>query len=202
MTRTTTALTGALILGVLSLTGCSSEPGAAGSESMSHGAGSNGASTDATGEYNDSDVTFAQGMIPHHQQTVEMAQLAEDRAEDPRILDLAQRIDAAQQPEIETLTTWLEEWGAEPADDADIGHNMGGMAPEEDLETLSAASGSRFDRLFIDFMLAHHTGAVGMAEAELANGRNDAAMAMAETVRDTQGAEIQEMEQLRDELVG
>ena len=202
MTRTTTALTGALVSGAIILTGCSIEPGSTSVGSVSPGADESGASTDATGEFNDSDVTFAQGMIQHREQAVEMAQLARERAEDPQILDLAQRIEAAQQPEIETLTGWLEEWGAEPADDSDEAHNMGGMVPEKDLESLSAASGSEFDRLFIDFLLAHHTGAVGMAEAELTKGRNDRAIAMAEEIRDTQSAEIQEMQRLRDELAG
>jgi len=68
--------------------------------------------SDSAAGQNDADVAFAQQMIPHHQQAVEMAQLAETRAESPEVKDLAADIEAAQDPEIETMTGWLDSWGA------------------------------------------------------------------------------------------
>ena len=75
-------------------------------------------SADAETEFNDADVTFAQGMIPHHRQAIDMAALAADRTENPAILDLATRIQGAQDPEIEQMQGWLQTWGHDemPAD--------------------------------------------------------------------------------------
>ena len=145
-------------------------------------------------------------MIPHHEQAIEMAQMAQERAEDPRVLDLAGRIEAAQQPEIETLTGWLEDWGVEDDGMGGMDHggmdHGGGMMSEGDMVALMDASGGAFDRLFLEMMIEHHTGAVGMAGTETADGQNADAIAMAETIRDAQNAEIDEMEQLLTELGG
>jgi uncharacterized protein (DUF305 family) len=117
-TASVTGLTGAVLAGALVLTGGSSDSTHEGMSGMSDSASassSTGASADAAADFSDADVTFAQGMLPHHQQAVEMAQLAGERAADPRVKDLAARIENAQEPEIETLTGWLEDWGVEPA---------------------------------------------------------------------------------------
>jgi uncharacterized protein (DUF305 family) len=74
--------------------------------------------------------------------------------------------------------------------------HSGGMMSEDDMSALMASSGAEFDRLFLEQMLAHHRGAVEMAVTEVAEGRDPEALAMAEDIRDTQTAEIQEMEQL------
>lgn len=216
MTRTTARLTGALLAGALALAGCSGESGHEGMSGMS-GSSSASASTDPSASAgpssdaaaaSDADVAFAQGMMPHHQQAVEMAQLAADRAADPRVRDLAARIEAAQAPEIETLSGWLEAWGAEApgspgTDHGSTGHgDMGGVMTPEDTAALAGASGTSFDRLFLEQMTAHHSGAVQMAETEIAAGEDPEAIAMAEEIRDTQNAEIAEMEQLLTELGG
>lgn len=204
MIRKTRVFAGALLAGALVLTGCSDDSVASNVDSMpTESADSTGSATQ-DGTFNDADVTFAEGMIPHHEQAVEMAQMAEERAEDARVLDLASRIEAAQQPEIDTLTGWLADWGVEDSGGMEhdgMGHG-GGMMSEEDMDALMAASGAEFDRLFLEQMIEHHTGAVGMAETEIADGRNADAIAMAETIRDTQNAEIDEMEQLLTELGG
>jgi len=149
--------------------------------------------------HNDADVAFAQGMIPHHQQAVEMAQLAEGRAEDPAVLDLAGRIEAAQAPEIEQLTAWLEEWGEDPAGMEGM-EGMEGMdsatMSTEDMEALEAASGPEFDRMFLEMMIEHHEGAIAMAETEIESGEFPDAVAMAEEIVATQQAEIDEMTDL------
>ena len=160
------------------------------------------AESSAEADFSDTDVTFAAGMMPHHQSAIEMAQLAESRAADPRVLDLAARIKAAQGPEIEILSGWLEQSGAHGESGADHGgmdHGSGGMMSEQDLQALMNATGAEFDRMFLTQMIAHHTGAVEMAQAELSEGRNPAAPSMAESIRDSQSAE---MEQLLVEIGG
>ncbi|RBY84453.1 DUF305 domain-containing protein [Blastococcus sp. TF02A-30] len=202
MTRKTTLLAGALLTGALALTGCSEDSGASHMDSMESGsADSTSTSASENAAFNDADVTFAQGMIPHHQQAIEMAQMASERAQDPRVLGLASRIEAAQQPEIETLTGWLKEWGAEDDGMGGMEHG-GGMMSEEDMNALMAASGAEFDRLFLEQMIEHHTGAVEMATTEAGEGQNTEALAMANNIRDTQNAEIAEMRQLLTELGG
>ncbi len=207
MTRKTTLLTGALLAGALMLTGCSDDSVASHMDSMESGSAES-TSTSGTEDaaFNDADVAFAQGMIPHHEQAIEMAQMAQGRAENPRVLDLASRIEAAQQPEIDTLTGWLKEWGVEDSATGGMDHggmdHGGGMMSEEDMNALMATSGAEFDRMFLEHMIEHHTGAVDMAMTESAEGQNTDAIAMADTIRDTQNAEFAEMNQLLTELGG
>jgi len=207
MIRPTRVFAGALLAGALVLAGCADDSVASHMDSMESGSAESTSTSDSqNAAFNDADVTFAQGMIPHHQQAIEMAQMAESRAEDSRVLDLASRIEAAQQPEIDTLTGWLEEWGAEDSGMEGMDHggmdHGGGMMSEEDMSALMAASGAEFDRLFLEQMIEHHTGAVEMAVTESAEGQNTDAIAMAGTIRDTQNAEIAEMRQLLTELGG
>ena len=142
MDRSTPALVhlaGGLIAGVVVLAGCSA--GADGT--TAGGSATAGTSTAASATFNDEDVVFVKGMIPHHRGAVAMAQMADGRAQDPRVVDLAARIEAAQEPEIQTMTGWLEEWGEPLPEDTDggsdamdhgAGHgggrDMGGMSEE------------------------------------------------------------------------
>ncbi|HEY9558903.1 MAG TPA: DUF305 domain-containing protein [Acidimicrobiales bacterium] len=154
-------------------------------------------------EFNDADVAFAQQMIPHHQQAVEMAQLAADRAERQEVKDLAARVEAAQAPEIATLEGWLGEWGEDlPMEGMDMDHGQDGMGmmSDKDMSMLESASGAEFDRLFLEMMVRHHSGAIDMAEEELRDGQHPGALEMAQEIKDTQEAEVAEMEALLAEL--
>jgi uncharacterized protein (DUF305 family) len=211
MTRTTarfTGLVGALVAGTLLLAGCADDSSDTAHDGpmMGNSDTSDSTSDGAEGTFNDTDVAFARDMIPHHQQAIQMARLAEGQAEDARVLDLADRIEAAQQPEIEMLSGWLEDWDAETGhmDDGMGGMDggMSGMMSEQDMHSLMNATGAEFDRLFLEQMIAHHEGAVEMAETEIADGQNADAIALAESIRDSQTAEIAEMEQLLTELGG
>ncbi|MHA7209838.1 DUF305 domain-containing protein [Arthrobacter sp. MDT1-65] len=174
------------------------------------------ASSDAMTEHNDADVMFAQMMIPHHQQAVEMSDmmLAKDGIS-PEITDLATRIKDAQGPEIQTMTGWLEAWG-EPMEpeggmeshsmestgsdsmESDMGGSasMDGMMNEDQLSELDTAEGTEASRLFLESMIAHHEGAVGMAQDEIDDGQNPEAIDLAGTIVETQNAEIAEMKEL------
>lgn len=158
-------------------------------------------SSPAQHEFNDVDVMFAQQMIPHHQQAVEMAQLAQDRADSEDVRELAAQIEQAQGPEIETMTGWLEAWGEDlPEDMGDMGgmstDEMPGMMTQQEMADLAAGSGADFDQMFLTMMIAHHEGAIEMARAEQTDGENPDAVALAEKIEADQTAEIDRMREL------
>lgn len=154
----------------------------------------------AGGAHNSADVEFAQGMISHHEQAVEMADLALAKATDPKVKDLADRIKAAQVPEITTLKGWLTSWG----EDVKAGGGMGGMAgmgdsammTTQEMGQLEAAAAADLDRLFLTMMVKHHRGAIGMAKTEGAKGTYLPAKSLATQITTSQTAEIDEMEGL------
>ncbi|WP_341393234.1 DUF305 domain-containing protein [Arthrobacter sp. G119Y2] len=200
------ALSALALAAALVLAGCGqSGTGDAASGSADSSAAETAAPDSAAANHNDADTIFAQMMIPHHQQAVEMSNmmLAKDGLS-PEIVDLASGIKDAQGPEIETMTRWLESWG-EPAEPADgmQGHQhtgsvdtMEGMLSEEQLSRLKEARGADASRMFLESMTAHHEGAVSMARDELEGGRNPEALELAGTVISTQQAEITEMGKL------
>lgn len=159
---------------------------------------------DSSAAFNDADVTFAQQMIPHHEQAIEMAQLAQGRANSEEVLSLAENIEAAQGPEIETLQGWLETWGEDvpsgAMDHGDMGHDssgaMPGMMDAEEMSDLMAASGAGWDQMFLEMMIEHHEGAIEMAQVEVEQGDNPAAVALAEKIISDQQAEITQMQEL------
>jgi len=155
--------------------------------------------------HNDADVTFAQQMIPHHEQAVEMAELASTRAESQEVKDLAAVIEAAQAPEIETMTGWLDSWGEDVSGDDMSGmdhggdmsmEDMGGMMSEQEMGELESASGADFDRMFLTMMIEHHEGAIEMAATEQEDGEYPDAISLAEDIESTQTEEIATMKEL------
>ena len=162
-------------------------------------------------DHNAQDVTFAQDMIPHHKQAVEMAELAETRASDPQVKAIAAQIKGAQGPEITTMTGWLTSWGepvmASGGGGGMAGHSMGGsksgadmggmgMMSADEMQTLGAASGTAFDRQFLTMMTAHHNGAIDMAKVQLDKGRFEPAKQLATSIRDSQQTEVAEMQRI------
>jgi uncharacterized protein (DUF305 family) len=145
--------------------------------------------------HNDADVTFVQMMIPHHEQAVEMAVMASERAGSPEVLELAARIEQAQQPEIDLMRGWLAEWGEEEGG-ADM--DMGDMDMQDRMAELEAAGETEFDRRFLELMIEHHGGALEMAEQEVAEGSFEPAIELATQIVEAQQAEIDEMQSLLD----
>ncbi|NUT27733.1 MAG: DUF305 domain-containing protein [Streptomyces sp.] len=200
-----TAATAALVLAACG--GDSGDSGSAAKESATSSAEA------SAGAHNDQDVTFAQGMIPHHRQAVQMAELAADRASSAEVKDLASRIQKAQDPEIETMSGWLKTWGedvpsAMPGMDHSGGHSSGGgsdmagMMDQKDMDKLSKASGKDFDTMFLTMMIEHHEGAVEMATGEKTKGRYGPATELADAVITAQTAEIKEMNKLLGKNAG
>jgi uncharacterized protein (DUF305 family) len=173
-----------------------------GSSTSAHSSSAPTTSAPASAEFNDTDVAFAQNMIAHHRQAVEMADLAASRAGDAEIKKLATQIKAAQEPEIQTLTGWLTAWGKpiEPAGGHGSGHEMPGMMSESEMAKLKSAKGTKFDRLFAELMIAHHNGAVEMAREEQSKGGNTEAKALAATIERTQGEEVTQLKKIADRL--
>jgi uncharacterized protein (DUF305 family) len=145
---------------------------------------------------NAADFSYARMMIEHHRQALEMTQLAPQRAQSDRVKRLAERITAAQKPEIAATEAWL---AAHAKDDHGSPHQhdaMPGMATEAQLKQLRAAKGEAFDELFLKLMITHHGGAVTMATEVKAEGNNIQIEEMADDVIAQQTSEISRMREM------
>ena len=161
-----------LLISLFLLTGCSS-----GAEN------SNGA-------FSSQDIMFAEMMIPHHEQAIEMSELAFANTTNPDVLALAEQISGAQEPEIEQMKSW-------PGVDAmgHAGHTMAGMLDENEMEMLRVSTGADFDRLFLEGMIKHHEGAIDMAEMIIDSANQEVAK-LGSSIIASQEAEIQAMKAL------
>ena len=139
--------------------------------------------------HNEQDVTFVQEMIPHHKSAIEMAGLAEGRSTNGAVLSLATRIKNGQQPEIDTMNSWLQDWNVAPAAEGHDSHSG-------DLTALIGLNGEAFDTRFLELMREHHAGAVSMADKEMASGEYPPAKEMAKNISTTQSSEIAEIDGL------
>ncbi len=208
LVRRTAAVTVASAAALV-LAACGGESDSAGSPGHTgHGAASSPASASASasassaarGKHNAADVAFAQGMIPHHRQAVEMADLAEGRARSAEVKKLAADIERAQGPEIRTLSGWLTSWGEDvPAEGGGMDHSthdMGAMMTDEEMTVLENASGKAFDTAFLKMMIKHHEGAVTMAKTEQTDGTSASAVKLAGRIVTAQSTEIDRMNKL------
>ena len=183
---------------VIALAGCSNGTSGSGMSGMDHG--NSGPATSSTApaaaeDHNTADVTFAQMMIPHHAQAIEMSDLLLAKPDVPQqVAALATRIKAAQGPEIQAMTAWLKSWN-QPTDMMP-GHSMTGMMDDADLDRLRAAQGTEAARLFLTQMIAHHEGAIEMATSESTAGKNADAVDLSKSIAASQEAEIKEMQDL------
>jgi uncharacterized protein (DUF305 family) len=185
---------------VLMLSGCSNVGTEADSDQATHEPTSQAA--DGAKAHNDADTAFARDMIPHHEQAVTMSDIVLAKRDiDPRVIDLANQIKAAQGPEIATMRGWLDTWGAGPAPGHE-GHDMSGGMPshegmgmmtDQELEQLRQAQGVEAARMFLTGMIAHHQGAVRMAQTEVDTGKDEAAVQLADEIIETQQREIDTM---------
>jgi uncharacterized protein (DUF305 family) len=149
--------------------------------------------------YNADDVAFATNMSPHHEQAVELSAMVPDRSTNAELITLAERISAAQQPEINVMKVLLVQWNENP--DTNSGHgghgnSMQGMVDAATMTKLQSLQGAEFDNLWLESMISHHQGAIEMAKAELANGDNVDAKGLAKNIVTTQEAEIGQMKQM------
>ena len=178
---------------VLAVSACGSNDDS--SHGAMTGAGGTSASTSAgTATGVEADVQFAQMMIPHHQQAVEMADLAlENDTASQDVKALAGQIKAAQDPEIQTMKAWLSQWGAQEST-GPMDHGSGGMMSDQDMTSLMGASGPEFNQMWVEMMIEHHQGAITMAQDVLATTANPDVKELATAVVQGQEKEIATMQ--------
>ena len=155
----------------------------------------------ATVALNTAAIEFAQGMIAHHEQAIEMAEIALDPTvgASPEVIDLATRIKGAQDPEVELMTAWLTAAGEPVAMDMSDGHDMSsmdGMMTAEQMDAMSALTGTEFDQTWLEMMIAHHEGAITQSETVKTEGSNADVLALADQIITAQQGEITEMQAL------
>ncbi len=169
------------ICGML-LTGCALQP-----------APTNHMMTQESSKFSSSDIMFAQMMIPHHQQAVDMGTLAETRALNPEVKALAAQIKGEQAPEINQMKGWLTVAGA----DLEMGHDMGmdGLLTDSEFDALKDSAGSVFDKLYLQGMIGHHEGAIAMAKL-VENSQNAEVKALGQAIVTSQTKQINYMKAL------
>jgi len=171
--------------------------GACGSHDM--GSMDTGNSIPESADFNDADVMFAQMMIPHHEQAIEMSDIAlnPNTGASAAVIALATQIKGAQDPEISQLKNLLTTWGM-PTDMGSMDHSsmMDGMLSLEEMDVLGQLKGAEFDKAWAKGMIAHHEGAIEMANDVLANGKNSEILTLANAVASGQSTEIETLKPL------
>jgi uncharacterized protein (DUF305 family) len=212
LTRAATVMT---LGAALCLTGCSDEeptrpttytadatviqPGRPGEPATTVAPGETARRVEQPG-FNPADVAFVQDMIVHHSQALRMAELAPQRAADPRVKVLAGRIAAGQRPEVAVLQAWLAKRKQLVTDPDGHGHVMSGMATPAQLDALSDARATAFDQQFLTLMINHHQGAVDMSTKVMTAGTDPQVQELAAEISAGQSAEINRMLDVRASL--
>jgi uncharacterized protein (DUF305 family) len=183
-------------IAAISLTAC-------GSNNMS-GPTSSQSSDDMMGDASTlsaADIMFLQMMIPHHEQAIEMSKLAISNTKNPEVQNLAARIEAAQQPEIDLMKKLLSDAGQSEMPGHGMSHGMDddGMMSESDMSALASAKNSAFDARYLTGMIAHHNGAIAMAGA-VSDSLNPDVKTLVTNIITSQTAEIAEMNKIVDAL--
>ena len=160
-----------VLIGALLLAGCATSP-------------------TSNSEYSAGDISFAELMIPHHEQAIEMSEMALLNTSNPMVLEVAQQIKDAQSPEIQVMKSWE---GVRASTHA--GHVMDGMLSNTEMSELSGAKGKEFDQLFLQGMIKHHQGAIEMA-AEVIDSKNTEVATLATSIVKAQELEIAAMKKL------
>jgi len=138
------------------------------------------------------DIMFLQMMIPHHQQAIDISDLALTRSADPELLALAKDIRDGQSAEIITMKDWLAKAGADLDPGHSMGHDMGGMLGDSELAALKAATGKSFDLLWLQGMTGHHDGAIHMATM-IEDASNPEIKSFGQAIVTTQSAQNKQM---------
>ncbi|MFJ6110944.1 DUF305 domain-containing protein [Dietzia maris] len=229
MTRTKLLVSAAVTASALALTACAgggddtataTDPAGtsadASAESGTNAPPEPGADAPADeGERSAADVMFVRMMIPHHEQAIEMSDIILAKSDIPAdITALAEKIKAEQAPEIDQMTAWLDQWGQPPGPrDGHRGHGgggmpvmgndmsmMDGMLSADELQRLFDAEGTDAARLYLEQMIAHHEGAIDMAQGEVSDGTYQPTVDLARSIIDTQQQEIARMREMLAEM--
>ena len=155
-----------------------------------------GADVSSASAFNKADVIFAQEMIPHHAQSVEMADmaLASSAYASTQVMDLAKRIKSAQGPEIEMMKGWLTDWNM-PMEMGQMSQ-MSGMMSNDEMASLKKLTYAEFDQKWLEMMILHHQGALESAMAIQSSGKCPPVLKVASQIVSDQTAEMEEMQLL------
>ena len=145
------------------------------------------------GQLTGADIMFLQMMIPHHQQAVDISNLALTKSKDAELLALATKIRDGQADEIVQMKSWLSLAGSNIVMDHSMGHDMGGMLDDAALSELQKASASTFDRLWLQGMIGHHDGAIHMTQM-IEDASNPVIKKFGQDIVATQSAQIDQMQ--------
>ena len=168
----------------LSISGCASPS----NKGMDH----EGHSSGASGDLSSDEIMFLQMMIPHHQQAIDISDLALTISADPELLALAKDIRDEQAAEIVKRKAWLKDAGADLEMGHSMGDSMGGMLGDSELAALKAATGKSFDLLWLKAMTGHHDGAIDMA-AMIENATNADIKSFGQAIVAAQSAQNKQM---------
>lgn len=191
--RTRTTTLAGLLAGALLLAACGG------------GTDTTASSDAAEVDFNDADVAFVSGMKPHHEQAVEMSEIVLDADPTAEVAALAEQIRDAQEPEIEQLDEMLDTFGVDGGEGYGGGHSTGmdmsggghgGMMSDGQMQMLDDVADDAVSRMFLEMMIEHHEGAVQASDTELDEGEYEPALALADSIRQSQTEEIDEMKQL------
>ena len=188
----------AAVATTVAFAGCAMNMGTPSNSMMDAGHNSSMMGTSNTNEFSTVDIMFAQTMTAHHQQAVEMSDLALATSTNLDVRALAQKIRDAQAPEITLMKSWLDKAGSSTTmghSMEDMGQGMAGMMTDTEMTALKNATGANFDALFLKGMIAHHEGAIQMATM-VTNSTNPDVKNLAEVIVSSQSAEIAEMKMM------
>lgn len=162
------------------------------------GLGTSNSSTPENGErqFNRADIMFLRMMVPHHEQAIEMAEIAPERTDNRKVLALAENISTTQRQENQQMAEWLRDVGLRPPERI---HRMAGMATAQEMEELNQSQGQEFDRQFAELMIEHHRGGIHMANVAVQNGKSEKVVELAQGMIDAQQEEVEKMETWRNE---
>jgi len=174
----------AVVIMAMALAGCSNDS----NMGMDH----EGHSSMASGDLSGDDIMFLQMMIPHHQQAIDMSDLALTKSSDSELLALAKDIRDGQGAEIVKMKAWLAGANAGMDPGHSMGDSMGGMLSGSELAALEAATGKSFDLLWLKGMTGHHDGAIDMA-AMIEDADNDEIKSFGQAIVTSQSAQNKQM---------
>ncbi|MFN0141978.1 MAG: DUF305 domain-containing protein [Mycobacterium sp.] len=167
---------------------------------QNQGLSASATSAEQVAAHNADDVMFAQMMIPHHQQAIELAAMVPDRSSNPDVIALAAKIVGEQQPEIDMMKALLLQWNVDPNEmsheSGHAGMAMTGMVNDATMVRLDSLKGASFDMLWLQSMISHHEGAIAMAKSEIADGKSADMTTVAADIVAAQQAEIDQIKQM------
>ncbi|MFG3437600.1 DUF305 domain-containing protein [Nonomuraea sp. NPDC047897] len=121
-------------------------------------------------DYLEEDVQFSLQMIPHHRQTIELAELTDGRTSNAYVRRLSADLVADEQADITLMTSWLTSWNVDPPPERTGGHDMPGMLGPVQIAELKRRSGGAFDRMWLTWLAKHLDSGVRMAESVQGKG--------------------------------